>query len=70
MRRQNNGVGASKSTVAATDYVCGGSGQSANDNDDNVNIGSNDDIEDSTMLMMNLNNLREKSQEKVNGENN
>jgi hypothetical protein len=43
MRRQNSGIAAS--TVAGTDYLCGNSGESANDfnNDDGVNIGVGDD---------------------------
>ena len=58
MTRQNSGVGAS--TFAETDYVCG-SGNSVNDNDDNVNIGSNEDVEDSALMR-----YREQSQEKSN----
>ena len=58
MTRQNSGVGAS--TFAETDYVCG-SGNSVNDNDDNVNIGSNEDVEDSALMR-----FREQSQEKNN----
>jgi hypothetical protein len=56
MRRQNSGVGAS--TVAATDYNCNNSGESANENDDNVNMGSTEDIEESMMR-----NQRDRSQE-------
>ena len=47
----NNGVAAS--TGAGTDYICGNSGESGTDfnNDDGVNIGSNDGYDDSAMMM-------------------
>ena len=57
MRRQNSGVGAS--TVAATDYNCNNSAECENENDDNVNMGSTEDIEESSMMM--LTHLRDRS---------
>lgn len=53
---KNSGVAAS--TVAGTDYLCGNSGESAHDynNEDGVNIGSTDECEDI------ISNLRDKSQ--------
>ena len=45
----NNGVGAS--TSWGTDYQCGNSVES--NNDDGVNIGSNEDIEESEIIMNN-----------------
>ena len=61
MRHFNSGVAAS--TVAGTDYICGNSGESATDfnNEDGVNIGSNDDI-DVSALMMNINHIKDQSQ--------
>ena len=59
MQQMNSGMAAS--TVAGTDYICGNSGESATDfnNDDGVNIGgSNEDVEDSALLM-NMNNYKE-----------
>ena len=50
----NNGVGAS--TSWGTDYQCGNSVES--NNDDGVNIGSNEDIEESEIIMNNNLNLQ------------
>ena len=54
--RQNYSNGVAASTVAGTDYICGNSGEG--DNDDGVNIGSNEDIDESDNIINNNLNFR------------
>ena len=66
--RQNYSNGVAASTVAGTDYICGNSGES--NNDDGVNIGSNEDIDESAIIMNKNLNFRNESNQILNSTSN